>query len=427
LNSRRDLPRQRLVACAGAAIVATGMLGLASNATAATAADPHCAATSGAVTCTYSYTGAEDVFTVPTGVSSVRVTATGASGGGSTGYAGGRGAYVASMVSVQPGEHLFINVGGPGDNPNSYNGGGDWLGGSNDGSVYPNGFGGGATDLRTTSAAVANSLYSRLVIAGGGGGAGLTAAGGDAGSAASGDAGSAGSGDKAGGGGTSTSGGAAGGPNARPGQFGAGGRGFDAGASGGGGYFGGGGGGNTYLYDSYPGGSGGGGGSSFGPSGATVTLAALGRAPTATITYFGPNVGQVRTGGTGGLCVSWTGADRPARVYSCSDLSKTDDTTERLASHPVTSGIITITNVQSGLCLDTLGGATTNGASVTFHSCNGARSQQWRRPAGATNLVQVISGRALDTANGSTANGTLAVIGNVAGSSTQTWAVPVAS
>jgi len=70
---------------------------------------------------TFSYTGVEQSFTVPPGVSSISVVATG--GGGGSGYstpAGGAGgaaalgAQVTATLSVAPGETLYVEVGGTG-------------------------------------------------------------------------------------------------------------------------------------------------------------------------------------------------------------------------------------------------------------------------------------------------------------------------
>lgn len=70
---------------------------------------------------TFGYTGTQQSFVVPTGVSSVTVVATGASGGlglrvsaAGAGGAGGAGAEVSAQLSVTPGETLYIEVGGPG-------------------------------------------------------------------------------------------------------------------------------------------------------------------------------------------------------------------------------------------------------------------------------------------------------------------------
>ena len=125
---------------------------------------------------TFSFTGAQQTFVVPAGVTSVTIEAWGAEGG--TGYgtvppiAGGRGGYVVATIAVTPGETLFVYVGGQGQagadaagGVGSFNGGGD--GGSSWG-FYGGGGGGGASDVRPGG----NALAARAVVAGGGGGGG---------------------------------------------------------------------------------------------------------------------------------------------------------------------------------------------------------------------------------------------------------------
>jgi len=118
-------------------------------------------------TCTYSYTGSEQSFTVPAGVGSVGVTAVGAPGGTATcgfGSCGGAGAVVTATVGLQSGtDTLYVEVGGTGqeDGGHAFNGGGS-------GALAAGG--GGASDVRTVSADDPASLSSRLVVGGGGGG-----------------------------------------------------------------------------------------------------------------------------------------------------------------------------------------------------------------------------------------------------------------
>ena len=67
----------------------------------------------GTVTCSFDYTGGEQVFTVPDGVTSVDLTAEGAPGASDyQGTAGGRGALVSGTFAVQPGDTLTVTVGG---------------------------------------------------------------------------------------------------------------------------------------------------------------------------------------------------------------------------------------------------------------------------------------------------------------------------
>lgn len=254
-----------------------------------------------AVTRTYTSTGSEQTFTVPDGITSITVVAVGAAGGDGDGI-GGRGAVVTANLAVTPNSTLYVNVGGNGAGAGAgYNGGGF--------SRYGSG-GGGASDVRTVSAANPNSLQSRLLVAAGGGGAGEGAdcSSGDGGGSG-GDAGSAGGaggacpdgtpGGTGGGAGTQTQGGVGGSPNGQAGSLGQGGSGgaypfgdthYSNGGGGGGGLYGGGGGGtNNDDSDNYPSGrGGGGGGSSLVPDGGSVTLDDT-RTPQITITYTAPN------------------------------------------------------------------------------------------------------------------------------------------
>ncbi len=238
----------------------------------------------------FSYTGAAQTFTVPAGVTSIHVQATGAPGG-SFADSGGFGDVVTSDVSVIPGEVLYVMVGGVGvsvqgddttGEAGGFNGGGD--GGSGAGDVGAGG--GGASDIRTEP----NALDSRLLVAGGGGGAGATctSCGGQGGNA--GQPGTTGDGGGAGGGaGTSAAGGTGGtgGTSGKgdDGSLGNGGTGqtgisSDAGGGGGGGGYNGGGGGG----EGGDGGGGGGGSSYSAGSSTTITTDATGT-PAIVITY----------------------------------------------------------------------------------------------------------------------------------------------
>jgi hypothetical protein len=221
--------------------------------------------------------GAEQTYTVPSGVTSVAVVAVAGEGGSAPGVAGGHGAVVSGVLPVNPGETLYVEVGGnaqPTEAP-TFGGGG----GANNASDA----GGGASDVRTApSGPGALSLDSRLLVAGGGGGAGYAgmATGGTGGAALiNGGAGASGTDfsvnarlGQGGGGATLTGGGTAGaggpgngssGEGGVAGTFGIGGVG--GGGGGGGGWYGGGGGGEGGTDTSSDlGGSGGGGaGSSY--------------------------------------------------------------------------------------------------------------------------------------------------------------------
>ena len=250
------------------------------------------------VTC--NYTGSEQSFTVPAGVTSLHVVAVGGTGGGNHHLKGGPGAVVSADIPVVPGTSLYVVVGGNGVHPvlgfpaGGFNGGGR---GGGEGSQAPGGRGGGASDLRTCTlqpslpdtcdtATFGTSADPRLVVAGGGGGQGQDAVAGGAGGTPVGGAGvSAPNGAHGGGGGTLSNGGAGGATAPRSGLLavqedghpgvagagGAGGEGLGGGGGGGGGFFGGGGGGSGN--GRFNGGGilsgGGGGGSSYAVSSAT--------------------------------------------------------------------------------------------------------------------------------------------------------------
>jgi hypothetical protein len=228
----------------------------------------------------------EQSYLVPAGVHQIRVAAVGAAGGTKGicgGGAPGRGASLAADLPVSPGTTLFVEVGGAGANgcggvsvaAGGFNGGGN--SGTSAGNE-PGGGGGGASDVRTASIAgnTQQSLASRLIVAGAGGGAAPNfgaANGGDAGSAGTGANGAAGGGPGV----TTTFGGGSGGAGGVPngcagasnglaGALGAGGAGGSsaagAGGGGGGGYYGGGGG-TGDVASPTCGGGGGGGGSSY--------------------------------------------------------------------------------------------------------------------------------------------------------------------
>ncbi|HTU88231.1 MAG TPA: choice-of-anchor D domain-containing protein [Solirubrobacteraceae bacterium] len=231
-------------------------------------------------------------FTVPVGITSIQVQATGAAGGSDI-YTcpgvGGMGATVSATLAVSAGQQLQVGVGGEGGAGACGQGsggaggvGGGGSGGSAQVSIAGAGPGAGGGGASWFGMFFPGS--SELVVAGGGGGAGGVD-GGDGGNAgmpggppSSGSAG-------AGGAGTATGGGAGGVGdtcgNASAGQAGsfaaggAGGSGFNntnggvGGGGAGGGYYGGGGGGGSCLNNS---GGGGGGGSSYtGESASSVT------------------------------------------------------------------------------------------------------------------------------------------------------------
>jgi hypothetical protein len=142
---RRGLPHRAVLTAGAAAALLGPALWAAGPANADT--NPACpnASASTATSCTYASTGAEQTFTVPSGVTAVTVHAVGAPGGTDTSgaTAGGNGAAVTATVPLPTGTTtLYVEVGGPGTQ-GGFNGGG--VNGGDGGN------GGGASDVRTTS------------------------------------------------------------------------------------------------------------------------------------------------------------------------------------------------------------------------------------------------------------------------------------
>lgn len=170
----------------------------------------------------------------------------GAAGASSSSAQGGSGAYTSGIIYLEENTLLFFYVGGKGSGRN----GGANGGGSGNGAGRG---GGGATDVRLIGGEWndTDSLNSRIMVAGGGGGAYETLAGQNAATLE----GYASSNANDGKSGTQIAGGASAQTNAdAQGQKGIGGKGYSEGSGGGGGYYGGGGGKSNRL---------GGGGSSF--------------------------------------------------------------------------------------------------------------------------------------------------------------------
>jgi hypothetical protein len=231
-----------------------------------------------AATQTFDYTGAEQDFVVPAGVTSITITASGAqggTGGSSHSEVAGAGGTTTGTIAVTPGETLAVYVGRAGGNgvlsrdfSGAAGGAGGFNGGATGGSsgIGGGGGGGGSSDVRQGG----NALGNRVIIAGGGGGSGAngnSGVGGVGGGSSGGDGATARS--TGGSGGTPSAGGAGGAPNGGSGTAGSAGSSLDGGSGGtdfgagggggGGGYFGGGGAGGSLSGDS----GGGGGGSSF--------------------------------------------------------------------------------------------------------------------------------------------------------------------
>ena len=154
---------------------------------------PSCTGTT-TVTCTFSFTGSADSFTVPSGVTQVTIDAKGAQGGGAL-FQGGLGADVQAAFSVTPTNTLHVVVGG---SP-----GGTYAG--------PNAGGGGGSFVYTGAISTPNLL----IAAGGGGGAaeGLPGTGSNASTTTTATAGGSSANCPGGAAGTSENGGDAGGPD----------------------------------------------------------------------------------------------------------------------------------------------------------------------------------------------------------------------
>jgi hypothetical protein len=118
---------------------------------------------------TFSYTGAEQSFKVPAGVTQITVIALGADGASFGLSYFGLGGRVTAVIPVTPGEKLAVYVGGGGYEENGgFNLGGN---GGSTGCCSGNGSaggGGGASDVRVRGA----TLSDRILVAGGGAGEG---------------------------------------------------------------------------------------------------------------------------------------------------------------------------------------------------------------------------------------------------------------
>jgi hypothetical protein len=124
-------------------------------------------------TVTLSYTGVMQSYTVLAGATSLTVDIRGAKGGdNSPSSLGGFGGRTQAVITVTPGQVLQFYIGGQGisstiPGTGGFNGGGNTLKSFGSGN---SGTGGGSTDIRISPFGLAN----RIVIAGGGGGAGYT-------------------------------------------------------------------------------------------------------------------------------------------------------------------------------------------------------------------------------------------------------------
>ena len=128
----------------------------------------------------FGFTGAEQTFTVPAGITELTLEVWGAQGGqGGPTNMGGRGGYSTGTITVEPGDVLYVNVGGEGEGSTETTMGGTCAGGYNGGGIgYSNnngvrGGGGGATHIATASGLLQNLSSNQsavLIVAGGGGG-----------------------------------------------------------------------------------------------------------------------------------------------------------------------------------------------------------------------------------------------------------------
>ncbi len=110
----------------------------------------------------FNYTGTQQTWVVPAGVTSITVDAYGAQGGSNSPTNVNYGGRVQADIPVTPGTTIYIYIG---EKPNGVTGG--WNGGGN-GETGGQG-GGGATDIRIGG----TTLNDRVIVAGGAGGAGF--------------------------------------------------------------------------------------------------------------------------------------------------------------------------------------------------------------------------------------------------------------
>ena len=113
----------------------------------------------------FDYTGSVQTATLAPGT--YKLECWGGQGGSYNSYIGGYGGYSKGTITLTKATTVYISVGGAGSSSSTaagFNGGGTGISSGRGG--------GGATDVRIGQ----NSLYSRVIVAGGGGGAGVTGA-----------------------------------------------------------------------------------------------------------------------------------------------------------------------------------------------------------------------------------------------------------
>jgi len=131
----------------------------------------------------FSYTGSEQIWTVPPGITFIQVDLSGGKGGNTADgvYVGGLGGRVVATINVIPLSTIYIYVGGSGTGPSTtvdenvtggFNGGGQ--GGYDENEVNNGASGGGSSDIRIGD----NGVSHRVLVAGGGGGAARLVSGG---------------------------------------------------------------------------------------------------------------------------------------------------------------------------------------------------------------------------------------------------------
>ena len=113
----------------------------------------------------FNYTGSVQSKTLKPGTYTIECW--GGQGGSYSSYIGGYGGYSKGTITLTEATTVYVSVGGAGSSSSTaagFNGGGTGISSGRGG--------GGATDVRIGQ----NSLYSRVIVAGGGGGAGVTSA-----------------------------------------------------------------------------------------------------------------------------------------------------------------------------------------------------------------------------------------------------------
>ena len=113
----------------------------------------------------FDYTGSVQTATLAPGT--YKLECWGGQGGSYNSYIGGYGGYSKGTITLTKTTTVYVSVGGAGSSSSTaagFNGGGTGISSGRGG--------GGATDVRIGQ----NSLYSRVIVAGGGGGAGVTSA-----------------------------------------------------------------------------------------------------------------------------------------------------------------------------------------------------------------------------------------------------------